>query len=187
MNTIRRLYAHELKHYSDHLCRLNADDRYLRFGCQQTDDAILNHVNTKDGIQRLVLAAFDEYHNVVAACEIAFLGDAHSFFAERAEIGLSVEEGHRGKGLGTELFERAMVVCRNRRVKILMSYCLTRNGFMMKIAKTHNMKIVSECGASEATLQLDEADILTYFMEMVGESMALADEYNSIIRKTIFK
>jgi GNAT superfamily N-acetyltransferase len=186
MNTIRMLNTYEQVKYGDHLLRLNADDRYLRFGSMVDDAFIIKHATIKHDSGRMVLAAFDEDQNVIAACEICLLGKYYLFNVDEAEIGLSVEKEHRGRRLGTMLFEHAMVVCRNRRVKVLKSYCLTRNGFMMKIAKAHNMQIVNEYGDSEATLELEKADVLSYFVELVGESMALADEYTSIIRKTWF-
>jgi RimJ/RimL family protein N-acetyltransferase len=175
MNTIRKLSPLELYRYSDHLLRLNSDDRYLRFGSQVDDSAIIRHVNSKSKDKKIILAAFDDNLNVIAACEVAFLLNKNSIFADTAEIGLSVESSHRNKGLGTDLFERALIVARNRRVKVFTSYCLTRNGFMMRIAKAHGMKIITEYGSSEASLELELYDATTVFAEMLGEGMAIAD------------
>lgn len=186
MNTIRKLGAHELTRYSDHLLRLNADDRYLRFGAQIDDNAITRHVHTKSKDKKIILAAFDDAGEVIAACELALIRNQNSFFANYGEIGLSVESAYRGKGLGTDLFERALLVARNRRVKLLTSYCLTRNGFMMRIAKAHGMQIVTEYGSSEATLKLELYDASTVFAEMLGEGMAIADATTKIFRTMWF-
>jgi hypothetical protein len=70
MNTIRKLGVLELQKYSDHLLRLNADDRYLRFGARIDDAAIIRHVQTKSKDKKIILAAFDDKLNVIAACEV---------------------------------------------------------------------------------------------------------------------
>jgi RimJ/RimL family protein N-acetyltransferase len=182
MNTIRKLGLLELSKYSDHLLRLNVDDRYLRFGAQVNDNAIIRHVKTKSKDKKIILAAFDDQLNVIAACELAFILNKNSIFADVAEIGLSVEESHRGKGLGTELFERALIVARNRKVKLFSSYCLTRNGFMMRIAKVHGMHIETDHGSSEGTIQLPTYNASSVFEEMLGEGMAIVENANSLIR-----
>jgi len=187
MNTIRKLGVLELQKYSDHLLRLNADDRYLRFGARIDDAAIIRHVQTKSKDKKIILAAFDDKLNVIAACEVAFILNKNSVFADVAEIGLSVEVGQRGQGLGTELFERALIVARNRRVKVFTSYCLTRNGFMMHIAKAHGMHIETDHGSSEATVQLDAYDASSVLEEMLGEGMAMVENTNNMIRNMWFK
>jgi RimJ/RimL family protein N-acetyltransferase len=182
MNTIRKLGLLELQKYSDHLLRLNADDRYLRFGAKVNDNAIVSHVHTKTKDKKIILAAFDNQLNVIATCEIAFMRKPNSFFADMAEIGLSVEVAHRGQGLGSELFERALIIARNRRVKLFTSYCLTRNGFMMRIAKAHGMRIESDHGSSEATMELTKYDASTVLAEMLGEGMAIVDHTTAMMR-----
>jgi RimJ/RimL family protein N-acetyltransferase len=186
MNSIRKLDKLELPKYSDHLLRLNADDRYLRFGSQVDDATIIRHVSDTK-YKKIILAAFDDALNIIAACEVAFIMPSNAISADTAEIGLSVEESHRGKGLGTELFNRALVVCRNRRVKTLLSYCLTRNRFMMRIAKAHGMQIHTEYGSSEATMTLNHYTAATVFEEMLGEGMAIIENTNAIFRNTWFK
>jgi RimJ/RimL family protein N-acetyltransferase len=187
MNTIRKLDTLEIKKYSDHLLRLNADDRYLRFGSQIDDATIIRHVTAKSNYKKIILAAFDDALNIIAACEVAFIITKNSAMADTAEIGLSVEQAFRGRGLGTELFKRALVVARNRRIKLLMSYCLTRNSFMMKIAKAHGMQIHTEYGSSEATMELPQCTVASVLEEMLGEGMAIAENYNAIFRNTWFK
>jgi len=188
MNTIRKLSQLELQKYSDHLLRLNSDDRYLRFGSQITDDMIIKHVISKSKDKKIILAAFDDNtFNIIAACEVAFIISSDSYNAETAEIGLSVEDNFRGRGLGTELFKRALIVARNRRVKTLLSYCLTRNKFMMRIAKAHGMQIHTEYGSSEASIQLPQPSAASLFEEMLGEGMAIAENYNAILRNTWLK
>lgn len=186
MNTIRKLDRLEITKYSDHLLRLNADDRYLRFGSQVDDNMIIRHV-ADTNYKKIILAAFDDALNIIAACEVAFIMRSKAISADTAEIGLSVEEIHRGKGLGTELFKRALIVCRNRRVKTLMSYCLTRNRFMMRIAKAHGMQIHTEYGSSEATIELPHYTAATVLEEMLGEGMAIIENTNAIFRNTWFK
>lgn len=175
MTTIRKLATFELQKYADHLKRLGSEDRYLRFASAVTDDNIQRYVDTQFRIKQTVLAVLDDDDNVVAAIELIFDQSRYSVTNETVEIGLSVQEGHRNKGLGTELFTRALLLARNRGAKTLISHCLRQNRWMMKIARKQAMNVYSEGADSVAELTLDPPNSSTIVGEVVGDGMALWD------------
>jgi predicted acetyltransferase len=172
---IRRLASQELTLYSDHLKRLGPDDRYLRFGYQISDEQIVRYVETQFRTKSTVMAHFDDDQNVIAAMEIVYSESKFHLNNEMAEIGLSVEEDHRGKGLGTLLFKRALILARNRGVKTMVSHCLSQNRFMMRIAKANGMTIHSESGDSTGSVELSPPNVESILKECIGEGMGLWD------------
>lgn len=175
MKTIRKLATLELQKYADHLKRLGDEDRYLRFASPLTDDRIQRYVDTQFRTKQTVLAAFDDANNVIAAIEVVFDNSRYSFNNELAEIGLSVEAGYRGQGLGSELFKRAVMLARNRGAKTLVSHCLSQNRWMMRIARKHKMLVHREGSDSTGELVLLPATSCTIMGEVVGDGMALWD------------
>jgi RimJ/RimL family protein N-acetyltransferase len=173
--SIRKIRSLELHQYSDHLLRLSTEDRYLRFGYAITDEAIIRYVATQYRIKQIVIGAYTTNNQLVAAIELVFDTSKYVLTNEIAEIGLSVEDGYRGNGLGSDLFQRAIVIARNRQVSKLISHCLTRNKWMMRIAKKHGMTVVSDYGESQASIDLPPADAITVMGEVLGDGMALWD------------
>ena len=173
--TIRKIPSLQLSLYTEHLLRLSPEDRHLRFGNAMSDVAIKRYVDTQYRIKQIVLGAFDDQNNVVAAIEIVFDTTKYMPVNESAEIGLSVEDGHRGKGLGTELFKRAVEIAQNRRVAKLVSHCLSRNRWMVRIAKKNGMTVENESGESMGTVDLVPGNLISAIGEAIGDGIALLD------------
>lgn len=171
----RRLASHELNLYAEHLTRLGPDDRYLRFGYRISDEQIARYVETQFRTKSTVIAHFDADLKVVAAIEIVYSESKFHLNNEMAEIGLSVEEAHRGQGLGTLLFKRALILARNRGVKTMVSHCLSQNRFMMRIARDNGMTIHSESGDSTGTMELTPRTPDSILKECIGEGIAMWD------------
>src|SRR6185312_1602938 len=85
-----------------HFKALEAEDRRLRFALPLGDAALEAYVERIDFEGDDVLAVHDESLRIIAAIHVARAGKA-------AELGLSVLPGHRGTGVGTALFERAIM------------------------------------------------------------------------------
>ena len=172
---IRRLLDSERPLYGAHLKRLGSNDRYLRFGYSISDEQIDRYVDTQFRTKSTVLAHFDKEQNVIAAIEVVYSESKFHLSNEMAEVGLSVEEGHRGKGLGTFLFKRALILARNRGVKTMVSHCLSQNRFMMRIAKANGMTIHSESGDSTGSMELSPPTVESVIKECLGEGMGMWD------------
>jgi len=171
MVAIRRLTPVEYNKYRDHLLRLNDDDRRLRFGYISRDESINSYIETLSPTKDVIFAHFDENLNVIGAAHVALteMNDEKVI-----ELGVSVEWTLRGKGIGHQLFDKAVEWGENRGIKQLFTQCVADNRAMMKMAKAHGMKIHSECGEAEAFLELDK-HIPVFQHEVFDESMAWLD------------
>lgn len=172
---IRKLSRLELSKYTDHLLRLPKEDRFLRFGYAISDEGIRKYVDTQYRIKQVVLGSFNENLDVVAAIEIIFDTSKYVAVNDTAEIGLSVEPGYRAQGIGSELFQKALLITRNRSVNQLVSHCLTQNRWMMRIAKKYGMSVVRDSGEAQGTLELEAPDVVTLMGELIGDGIALWD------------
>jgi GNAT superfamily N-acetyltransferase len=73
----------------------------------------------------------------------ALVGVAHTAFeGDLAEFGVSVLPAHRGQGLGSALFERAIALSRSRGMRRLWMQFVAHNVPIMRIARKVGMRIV---------------------------------------------
>jgi RimJ/RimL family protein N-acetyltransferase len=170
---VRALTANDRERLLAHFLSLNADDRLLRFGQMVPDHVIENYVRTIDFTRDTLFGVFDEQLALAGVGHLAYLppeGDKRM-----AELGVSVLENARGKGVGSKLFGRAAMHCRNTRVTTLYIYCLSRNTTMMHIAKKAGMRIEHAHGSADAYLTLPPADQVSIIAEMLQEQAAVFD------------
>jgi len=169
MRTIRMLTPWERTKYRDHLLRLGPEDRRRRFGGAIDDCGIAAVVDRIDFRTAAVLAVFNDRLEVVAAVMVAADHDCG------AELAFSVEEGHRGNGLGRALLGRAILWARNRgfdRVDVVFLY---DNDAMRHLARRAGMRIVTRGGECEGFLDIAAANVVSLWSEAVGEQVAIAD------------
>ena len=103
-------------------------------------------------------------------------GIAHVALADdHAELGLSVLPAHRGRGVGSALFERGAEHARNRFVRTLFMHCLRENAAIVHIAQRVGMQIVTESGDADAHLELLPASAGSIADELVDDRVALYD------------
>ena len=101
---------------------------------------------------------------------------AHLALDDRhAELGVSVLEPYRGRGIGTALVSRAAVHARNRHIDVLFMQCLSENRCMVRIATKLGMRVLTAGPDSEASLSLPSANPLSILSEMMADRMALCD------------
>ncbi len=168
---IRALGADDRAALLRHLLALDASDRYLRFGYVASDAQIRRYVAGIDFTRDEVFGVFNRRLELVAAAHIALAGAAPG----EAEFGVSVLAQGRGRGIGTQLFERAAVFARNRGLHTLRLQCLSRNAAMMHIARRAGM-LVRQCdGESEATLQIPPHSLLSHLGEWLNDAAAEVD------------
>jgi GNAT superfamily N-acetyltransferase len=92
-----------------------------------------------------------------------------------AEFGVSVLDSARGLGIGSKLFERAAIHCRNADVDTLTMHCLSTNQTMIHIARKAGMEIQRDYGEADAYLKLLPATPVSMLQEAVEEQVALFD------------
>jgi RimJ/RimL family protein N-acetyltransferase len=91
------------------------------------------------------------------------------------ELGLSVLESERGRGIAQALFQRALLHARNRGVGELYMHCLTENSAMLHISRKAAMRIVTDGPERDAYLALPQSTIASLGQELREGQMALFD------------
>lgn len=165
-----------------HFLALDEADRLLRFGTVLPDELIIKYVEGIDFSRDTVFGVYDSRLRLMGVGHLAFapreqlpaLSAATS--KERiAEFGVSVSASARGKGVGSKLFERAAIRCRNADIDTLYMHCLASNKVMMHIAKKAGMEIQRDYGEADAYLRLPPANPASVLQEAVDEQVASFD------------
>ncbi len=178
---VKELPERSRKHLLRHFLALEDKDRLLRFGTHLSDELITRYVEGIDFSRDTIFGVYDR--------RLKLLGVGHLGFAPReksrikdatvkarvAEFGVSVDASARGMGVGTKLFERAAIRCRNADVDTLYMHCLSSNKVMMHIATKAGMEIHRDYGEADAYLKLQPANSASVFQEAVEEQAAVLD------------
>jgi GNAT superfamily N-acetyltransferase len=164
-----------LKHFLD----LEDSDRLLRFGTVLPDEQVTSYVNRIDFSRDMVFGVYNRFFKLVAVGHLAFAPrDEKNSTTEKervAEFGVSVSKTARGLGIGSRLFERAAISCRNNDVDTLYMHCLSSNKTMMHIAKKAGMEIHRDYGEADAYLKLPPANPASVLQEALDEQFAVLD------------
>jgi RimJ/RimL family protein N-acetyltransferase len=172
---VRQLTSADRDRMVQHFVSLQRDDRVLRFGQYASDHVLENYVRGIDFTSDVVFGVFDGSLQLVGVGHLAYLPANEGEEGRTAEFGLSVLEAARGTGVGSALFSRAAMRCRNSRVTTLYMHCLAHNETMMHIAKKAGMDIRRDYGEADAYLALPPADSSTILGEMFEEQAAVFD------------
>lgn len=179
---VKELSERDRRRLLNHFLALDDSDRLLRFGSVLPDELITRYVQMLDFSRDTVFGVYDD--------NLALLGVGHLAFAPRealpvlsdatvksriAEFGVSVSASARGMGIGSKLFERAAIHCRNEDVDTLYMHCLSSNQTMIHIAKKAGMEIHRDYGEADAYLKLTPASPGTMLAEAVAEQFASLD------------
>jgi len=165
-----------------HFLALNESDRLLRFGSVLPDEMVTRYVQKLNFSRDTLFGVYDSHFRLMGVGHLAFaprealpaVRDATT--KERvAEFGVSVSAEARGMGIGTKLFERAAIHCRNADVDTLYMHCLSSNRTMMHIARKAGMEIERSYGEADAYLKLAPASPATVLQEAVEEQVAMLD------------
>jgi GNAT superfamily N-acetyltransferase len=164
MIIIRTLLPIEYDGYRDHLMRLDAGDRRLRFGGPIGDDGIGHFVEKLKLRDTRILAALDPALRVIGAAHLATARHG------AAEAAFSVNHDARGQGLGRALLDRAILWARNRGVRTLHLHFLSDNSALRALARAAGMSIETQAGECEAELALPMASPLSLWREAAAET-----------------
>ncbi len=181
---VKQLEERDRRRMSKHFLGLADSDRLLRFGSQLPDELVQSYVDRIDFARDTVYGVYNRVFKLVAVGHLAFApkeqvlaGGAHTSKARIAEFGVSVSASARGMGIGSKLFQRAAIHCRNSDVDTLYMHCLSSNQTMMHIAKKAGMEIQRDRGEADAYLRLLPANPGTMLQEAIEEQVATID-YN---------
>lgn len=165
-----------------HFLALDKNDRLLRFGSMLPDELVTRYVEQLDFSRDRVFGVYSGRLRLIGVGHLAFAPREASpvlhnaTLKERiAEFGVSVLPEARGLGVGSKLFERAAIHCRNEDVDTLYMHCLATNQTMIHIAAKAGMKIHRDYGEADAYLRLEPASPGTMLAEAMEEQFASLD------------
>jgi GNAT superfamily N-acetyltransferase len=163
-----------------HFLALDEGDRLLRFGTVLPDEQVRAYVEKIDFSRDIVFGVVSRGFQLVGVGHLAFAppqpGRAATTDKVRvAEFGVSVSKQARGQGVGSRLFERAAIHCRNNDIDTLYMQCLSSNRTMMHIAKKAGMEIKREYGEADAYLHLPPPSPGSVMREALDEQFAAID------------
>ncbi|MDB5934631.1 MAG: Histone acetyltransferase [Massilia sp.] len=177
---VKQLQERDRRRMLKHFMALDDSDRLLRFGTVLPDEQLTAYVNKIDFARDTVYGVYNRVFKLVAVGHLAFAPKEQMTAAVTekdrvAEFGVSVSKSARGLGMGTKLFQRAAIHCRNSDVDTLYMHCLSSNQTMMHIAKKAGMEIQREYGEADAHLRLLPPSPGTVMQEAIEEQFATID------------
>jgi GNAT superfamily N-acetyltransferase len=136
-----RLVGSADKHlFRDHLLRLDPETRRSRFAMLAGDGFLRAYVETSFALDTVIYGYFED-GMLRGTAELRPVGGASA-----AEAAFCVEEGWRGKGLGTELMELLLIAARARNCQHIYMNCLATNRSMQALARKFAADLSFECG-----------------------------------------
>jgi RimJ/RimL family protein N-acetyltransferase len=179
---VKQLEERDRRRMLKHFMALDDSDRLLRFGTVLPDELVGAYVNKINFARDTVYGVYNRVFKLLAVGHLAFapkeqlsMASAVTTKDKVAEFGVSVSGTARGLGIGTKLFERAAIHCRNADVDTLYMHCLSSNQTMMHIAKKAGMEIQREYGEADAYLRLLPPSPGTVLQEAIEEQFATID------------
>jgi RimJ/RimL family protein N-acetyltransferase len=179
---VKALSERDRRRVLRHFMALDSSDRLLRFGTMLPDEQVGTYVAKLDFTNDIVFGVYNGLFQLVGVGHLAFTSkearpDSINYTDKEkvAEFGVSVSKSARGQGIGTRLFERAAVHCRNSDVDTLYMQCLSSNRTMMHIAKKAGMEIHREYGEADAHLHIPPPSPSSVLAEALEEQMAKID------------
>lgn len=157
-----------------HLLALDVHDRYLRFGHPASDAQIGRYVDLIDFDRDEVFGVFNRRLELVAMAHLAYL-PATPDGNHDAEFGVSTLARARGRGVGSRLFDRAVLHARNRGVRRMIVHALSENAAMLRIARAAGGVVVRNGGDSEAVLVLEPDNAVSHVEALVERRAAEID------------
>jgi GNAT superfamily N-acetyltransferase len=186
MAQTRKLLPSERALLAEHLMRLSADDRRLRFGGMLLrDEALRRYVDSIDWAHSWHVGFFAEgaLRGVVqlSVPRREDLGVLPWMRPGAAEFAVSVEKPWQRKGVATRLLGQAVVVARNRNVRDLYMLCLPENEPMRRLARKVGIHLVFRDGEITGHVDLPAPSQITVFAEFAVEAAAAIDRWAEIV------
>lgn len=136
----------------------------MRFETHMADEALDGYAQTINLRTDAIFGAFDDGLEMRGAAHVALYGGM-------ADLGLSVEQGYRGQGIGSRLLEKAIDWSRLRRAKTFSSQCLTHNRWMMAKVTKLGFDVVRDMDTAVATTQLEPPDLALVGKAVLDEQL----------------
>ena len=165
---VRELSTTDRAELERHFLALAPEDRRLRFGAAIADATVRAYVKRIAFDRDSVFGVGDDNLRLLGVAHLARLPGA-------AELGISVLNSHRLRGVGGALMARAVMRARNLGLRTLFMHCLAENAAILHLARKLGMDIVTEASEADARLSLPPADASSLFGEVLEQRVALFD------------
>ncbi|MFM2088151.1 MAG: hypothetical protein RLZZ237_3020 [Pseudomonadota bacterium] len=179
---VKQLHERDRRRMMKHFLSLEKSDRLLRFGSALPDELVAQYVQKMNFSRDMIFGVYSRSFRLVGVGHLAFApreqAPAKNVVTTKeqvAEFGVSVSKSMRGMGVGSKLFQRAAIHCRNNDVDTLYMHCLSSNKTMMHIAKKAGMEIQRDYGEADAYLKVLPPDPSSMLKEAVQEQFAMFD------------
>jgi len=180
--SIRKLWPTESEKFRDHLLRLDADSRRMRFAHGVSDGFIEDYASRLSDMGSVVYG-FIVDGEIRAVAELRKLGNT---WGREAEAAFSVEPGFQDRGIGSELMGRVIRAARNRGVMHLYMSCLAQNRKMQAIARKHSADLRFEYGEVVGDIVPQEPNYFSVLAEAVedrvGYMLAVLDLQERLVK-----
>lgn len=166
----RKLWQQDAAALGAHLLRLDREQRGFRFGRAVADEWVARYAASTDWTRSVVLGCWiaGELRGVG---EIKMLDEPEP--SPTAEAALSVERRFEGRGIGTALFHRGLLIARNRGVRRLTMLCMPENERVQRIIRKVRPTLTLGRGQIECQIDLEPANALSIAAELYDDGCAL--------------
>lgn len=156
-----------------HLTSMPKEDKYLRFGYAISDEQIAKYVERSFDFDHEIsqwFGIFSDEDELIATIHVIMVT------SKKAEMGCSVDQNHRKKGIGQILFDRGLIWARAHGAKTIYMQCLSQNVAIQKIAKKNGM-LVATLGydEKEGKLEFPVTDVTAPYTDIVYDRIAAVD------------
>ena len=146
-----------------HLLRLHPDDLRARFMATAPRRMVERYVRGIDWRRSVLVGCF-------VGRSLRGVAELHPIVDHRAEIAVSVERRFQGRGIGTTLLSRTLLLARNRGFTALELRCLVDNQRMRRLVGKFDGETAVEAMEASATIHSLPATPVTYVTEMVEQA-----------------
>jgi ribosomal protein S18 acetylase RimI-like enzyme len=166
----RKLWPQDGEVLAAHLLRLDPQQRWFRFGRAVADDWIARYATATDWSRTVILGCWigGELRGIA---EVKILGEA---WPHSAEASLSVERGFEGRGIGSELFRRGLLIARNRGIGRISIFLQAENLRVQRIVRKAQPKLTYNADQIECEISLGPPDALSIAAEIYDDGCTLA-------------
>ena len=166
---VRKVLPMEYHKYREHLKRLDADSKILRFGNHLSDTAI---DKICDKIEQ-----YPEHHILfcVEDADLNFVAVGHIAVEGGMELAFSVHKEYQKQGIGSKLMERCIQWCRTHNKLRGTMMCLSRNSAIKHLCVKHGIRLHTDYDETFGNVELTLPDITTYVKENIDSNLGIFD------------
>ena len=141
----------------------------LRFSGALSDAAVADYCRHIEWRRGSVIGCF--VNGVLRGAAELQVDDSH--FPKRGEMAIAVESPWQNQGIGSELFQHALVVARNRLVRTLYMSCPADNRRMQHVARKFTADLRFGEGEVKADIVMSSPTYLSLWNEAASDGLGL--------------